>query len=199
MTNLLLAGALALTAAPADTIPKGFLLWEKAAAKKDDNPETNWTVNKRTTAKLTVNPCDKAKLASAGRVAARTIVYTSVPDFQRSEQVILYSTKDQAALALADLKAALRTCGSVKSEGSEYRYSGKVVTLGDEGLAVTGQNYAGRKPAIGGERAIVSRKGSALVVYSQAGEWGKPAAADFAAQTKDATKMLGKICAIASC
>ncbi|MFE3450966.1 hypothetical protein ACFXJ8_18770 [Nonomuraea sp. NPDC059194] len=199
MTTLLLAGALVLGAAPADTIPKGFLLWEKAAAKKDNDPETNWAVNRRATAKLTVNPCDKSALASAGRVAARTIVYTAVPDFQKSEQVILYATKDQATQALAELRAALRACGSIKTEGSEYRYSGKAVKLGDEGLAVTGQSYAGRKPAIGGERAIVSRRGTALVLYSQAGEWGKPAAADFAAQTKDAKKMLGKICAIASC
>ncbi|MFD1932003.1 MULTISPECIES: hypothetical protein [Nonomuraea] len=199
MTNLLLAGALALAAAPADTIPKGFLLWERAAAKKDDNPETNWAVNRRITARLTVNPCDKNALASAGRVAARTIVYTSVPDFQKSEQVILYSSGDQATQALAELKAALRTCASAKTGGFAYRYSAKPVTLGDEALAVTGQNYAGRKPAIGGERAIVSRKGNALILYSQAGEWGKPAKADFTAQTRDATTMLGKICAIASC
>ncbi|MGW5683118.1 hypothetical protein [Nonomuraea sp. NPDC003754] len=198
MTNFLLAGALALTAS-APTVPPGFLLWDKAATAKDNDPETNWAVSRRTTAKLTVNPCDKAALASAGRVAARTIIYTAVPDFQKSEQVILYSTKEQATQALADLRSAVRTCASAKSGQSDYRYSVKAVTLGDEGLAVTGQVYMGRKAAIGGERAIVARKGTALVLYSQAGEWGKPAAADFAAQTKDATKMLGKICTIASC
>ncbi|GAA2388445.1 hypothetical protein [Nonomuraea africana] len=199
MTNLLLAGALALTAAPATAIPKGFLLWEKAAATKDDNPETNWSVNRRTGARLTVNPCDKAALASAGRVAARTIVYTSVPDFQKSEQVILFSSADLATQAMAGLRAALRTCATIKSDGPDYRYSGRKAALGDDGLAVTGQSYDGRRAAIGGERAIVARRGNALVLYSQAGEWGKPAAADFAAQTKDAKKILGKICSIASC
>ncbi|GAA2667373.1 hypothetical protein [Nonomuraea recticatena] len=199
MTNLLLAGALALTATPSATIPQGFLLWEKAAATKDDNPETNWAVSGRTSARLTVNPCDKAKLASAGRVAARTIVYTSVPDFQRSEQVILFSSADLATQAMAGLRSALRTCATVKSQGPDYRYAGKKAALGDEGLAVTGQSYDGRRAAIGGERAIVTRRGNALVLYSQAGEWGKPAASDFAAQTKDARKMLAKICSIASC
>lgn len=205
--KILIAGVLAgatLTAAAAPAlavagIPKGFLLYEKAAAKKDDNPETNWEVDRRTTVRLIANPCGKADLGTAGRTAARTVIFTSVPDFQKSEQVILYSSAAAAAKAMADLRQAVTACPSVKSPGSAYRFSATGAALGDEGLALTGQIYQGRKAGIGGERAIVARRGSALLVYAQAGEWGKPAKADFTQQTKDAKKMIAKVCTVATC
>ncbi|MEU8246747.1 hypothetical protein [Nonomuraea sp. NPDC048916] len=175
-------------------VPNGFLLYEKAAAVKDDDPETSWAVSGRKTARLVVNPCDRAGLGQAGRVSAKTIVYTAVPDFSRSEQVILYRSATAARKAVKDLRKAVSTCRI-----SGYRYAGRTVGLGDEALAVTGQSYQGRHPAIGGERGIVARRANALVIYTQAGEWGKPAKADFARQTRDAKRMLGKICDIATC
>ncbi|MFI6322951.1 hypothetical protein ACIBG8_35850 [Nonomuraea sp. NPDC050556] len=186
--------ALASPAFAAAPVPKGFLLYEKDAAKKDANPETSWAVSAKVTAKLVVNPCDRAALGRAGRTAAKTITYTAVPDYSKSEQIILFTGDEAAARAFADLKAAVRKCSK-----PDYRYATRAVALGDEGQAITGQSYQGGKPAIGGERAIVVRRANALVVYTQAGEWGKPAAADFARQTKDATRMLAKICTVAAC
>ncbi|NRQ37149.1 hypothetical protein HII36_35735 [Nonomuraea sp. NN258] len=186
ISALLLAAALA--------IPGNFLLYEKDAAKKDDNPETTWTVSARKSAKLVVNPCDKAALGARGRTAAKTITYTAVPDFAKYEQVILYSSEGAAAAAMSDLRAALRACGT-----KGYRFKGAKALLGDDGLMVIGQTHQGAKPAIGGERAIVARRANALILYSQAGEWGKPAKADFKQQTGDAKRMLAKICDIAAC
>ncbi|WP_113699379.1 hypothetical protein [Nonomuraea lactucae] len=180
--------------AAATAIPNGFLLYEKAAAVKDDDPETTWTVNRKKSAGLVVNPCERPRLAQAGRTAARTVVHTAVPDFSKSEQVILYKSASAARKAVKDLRSATATC---RVRG--YRYGLRDVGLGDEALAVTGQVYHGRKPGFGGERGIVARRANALVIYTQAGEWGKPAKADFTRQTKDARRMLAKICDVAAC
>ncbi|GAA2209425.1 hypothetical protein GCM10009850_048830 [Nonomuraea monospora] len=184
----------ALMLAATVAIPNNFLLYEKEAAKKDDNPETSWTATGRRTAPLVVNPCQKAALGRTGRTQARTLTYTAVPDYSKSEQVVLYATPAAAAKALRDLEAAVRACGS-----AAYRYSAAAVALGDKGLMVTGQAYQGRKPAVGGERAIVTRRANALILYTVAGEWGKPAKADFKRQTSDTKRMLAKICTLADC
>ncbi|MEV0618669.1 hypothetical protein AB0I81_35460 [Nonomuraea sp. NPDC050404] len=187
MAAILLAAAVA--------IPGNFLLYEKEAAKKDKNPETSWSASGKRSARLVVNPCQKAGLGQKGRTGARTLIYTSVPDYAKSEQVVLYSSAAAAGRAMRDLEAAVRACGS-----TGYRYSAARTTgLGDRGLSVTGQAYQDGKPAIGGDRAIVARRANALILYNVSGEWGKPAKADFKRQTGDARRMLAKICTIADC
>jgi hypothetical protein len=186
ITALLLAASLA--------VPNNFLLYEKAAAKKDNDPETSWSASGKKTAALVVNPCQKAKLGQSGRKQARTLIYTAVPDYSKSEQVILYSSAAAAGKAARDLEAAARACGS-----QLYQYAVAPVSLGDQALKLTGQSYQDGKPAVGGERAVVVRRGNALILYTVSGEWGKPAKADFKQQTKDATKMLAKVCTIATC
>ncbi|WP_188187930.1 hypothetical protein [Nonomuraea sp. SYSU D8015] len=187
MIALLLAATIA--------IPNNFLLYEKDAAKKDDDPETNWSAGSKTSARLVVNPCQKAGLGQSGRKAARTLTYTAVPDYSKSEQVILYSSPAGAGKAMRDLEAAVRACGT-----KAYRYSAAVVDYGDKALKITGQAYQGRKAAVGGERALVTRRANALIVYTVGGEWGRPAAAsDFKQQIKDTRRMLAKVCTIADC
>ncbi|MFI7229980.1 hypothetical protein ACIBO5_42765 [Nonomuraea angiospora] len=175
-------------------VPNNFLLYEQAAATKDKNPETYWTASGKKSAALVVNPCQKARLAQSGRTQARTLVYTAVPDYSKSEQVILYASASAAGKALSDLGAAVRACSR-----PGYRYSAVAADLGDEGLKITGQAYQGKKPAVGGERAVVTRRGNALILYTVAGEWGKPAGADFKQQTTDTKRMLAKVCTIADC
>ncbi|MGW3345511.1 hypothetical protein ACWDA3_19540 [Nonomuraea rubra] len=184
----------ALMLAATVAIPNNFLLYEREAAKKDDNPETSWSATGKRTAPLVVNPCQQAKLGRAGRTQARTLTYTAVPDYSKSEQVVLYSSPAAAGKALRDLEAAVRACGR-----SGYRYSAAAIALGDKGLMVTGQAYQGGKPAVGGERAVVTRRANALILYTVGGEWGKPAKADFKRQTSDTKRMLAKICSLADC
>ena len=197
-TPALATPALATPALAVAGIPEGFLLRETAAAKKDNNPETNWAIDKATTAMLVANPCNAEGLGSAGRVAARTVTYTAVPDYQKTEQLILYSSATAAVQAMADLRQAAVTCRATKSAGSSYRYTARKVALGDDGLALTGQVYYGKKAGVGGDRDLVVRRGSALLVYAEAGEWGKPAKADFTRQTRDAKRMLAKVCQVAN-
>ncbi|GAA3237155.1 hypothetical protein GCM10020216_060220 [Nonomuraea helvata] len=184
----------ALLLAVAVAIPGNFLLYEQAAATKDKNPETSWTAGSKRTAALVVNPCEKAGLGQSGRTQARTLIYTAVPDYSKSEQVILYASAAAAGKALRDLGAAARSCSR-----SGYRYSAVTVDLGDQALKVTGQAYQGKKVGVGGERAIVTRRANALILYTVAGEWGKPRKDDFGQQTRDTKRMLAKICTIADC
>ncbi|MET7466301.1 hypothetical protein [Nonomuraea sp. NPDC005501] len=185
---------ISLVLAAAVSIPNGFLLSEKAAAVKDDDPETSWSVSARKTAPLVVDPCERPKLGRAGRVAAKTVVYTAVPDYSKSEQVVLYASEAAARKAMKDLRAAAVGCRT-----AGYRYAVAPLTLGDEAVTVSGQSYQGGKPAIGGERAVVARRANALLLYTRAGEWGRPAQADYREQAKDAQRMLLKICRIARC
>ncbi|MEV8637585.1 hypothetical protein AB0395_38675 [Streptosporangium sp. NPDC051023] len=187
-----------LAATSAEAIPEGFLLYEKAATKKDATGRGLWSVDRRKNAKLAVDPCHSGSLAVAGRIAARTVTYTAVSD-QRSEQVILYSSTRAAEQALAEVRKALARCPAIQTAQTAYRYSGVAVGLGDEGLVVTGQLYQGGKATLGGERVVLVRRGNALVVYARSGEWGAPDKADFAPQTKDAERMLAKICQVARC
>ncbi|MEV0385338.1 hypothetical protein [Nonomuraea sp. NPDC050643] len=184
----------ALLLAATVAIPTNFLLYEKAAATKDDNPETSWSAGSRKSAPLVVDPCQKGKAGQAGRTQARTLIYTSVPDYAKSEQVVLYASAAAAGKALRDVEAAVRSCGT-----KGYRYSAKALALGDRALSVTGQAYEGKKPAVGGDRAIVTRRANAVIIYAVSGEWGTPKAADFKQQTKDTKRMLAKVCTIADC
>ncbi|WP_433255260.1 hypothetical protein ACQPYK_14400 [Streptosporangium sp. CA-135522] len=199
----LVAGAV--VAAPgaavaASGVPKGFLLYEKAAAKKDNDPETNWKVSDSLKARLALDPCDRGAPGKAGRVAARTVTFTGVPDFMKVEQVLLYGSKADAERAMTQVRAALSACASRTDSGSSYRYASAPVTgLGDDALKVSGQVYYGRKAGIGGDRSVVVRKGSAVLIYLWAGEYAKPAKHDWDNQLRDAGKMAGKICTIAVC
>ncbi|MFC0864010.1 hypothetical protein ACFHYQ_17065 [Sphaerimonospora cavernae] len=197
------AFGMTLAAAPpamaAGHIPKGFLLYEKEAAKHHNDDEARWEVSQKTGARFAVNLCDKATLSRSGRVAARTATYTAVPGYARAEQVILYASPRAAEKAMRDLRAAVARCRSTRASGLTYRVTSAKAAIGDDALKITGQSYRGRKWAIGGERALVTRRANAVVVYNIGGETGKPARSDFTRQLRDARTMLGKICRIADC
>ena len=160
--TVLTAGAAATTPVAAATaaIPKGFLLYEKDAAKKDNDPETNWKVTNSPKARLAVNPCDRSTLAATGRVAARTVTFVGVPDFMKVEQVILYDSRAAAVGAVAKVRAALVACRSKTDSGSTYRYtSWSLAGLGDEALRISGQVYYGGKAGVGGEPQRAGQEG----------------------------------------
>ncbi|GAA3010824.1 hypothetical protein [Streptosporangium longisporum] len=181
-------------------IPKGFLLYEKDAAKKDDDPETTWKVSGSVRTRLAVNPCDRSTLARTGRLAARTVTYTAVPDFMKVEQVVLYRSPADAARAVSQVRAALVACRSDTQSGSTYRYAhARQAGLGDEALRVSGQVYYRGKAGVGGDRSVLVRKGSAVLIYQWAGEYSKPAAGDWTVQLRDARRMTAKVCAVAVC
>lgn len=197
---LVCAALVAGTAAAAPGVPKGFLLYEKDAAKKDNDPETNWTVSDSVKTRLAVDPCGRSGVGGAGRTAVRTVTFTGVPDFMKVEQVLLYGSRATAERAMAQLRAALTACGSRTDAGSSYRYvSAPVTGLGDDALKVSGQVYYGRKAGVGGERSVVVRRANAVLVYLWAGEYDRPAKRDWAGQFRDARGMTAKVCNVAAC
>ena len=109
-------------AATAPALPKGFLLYEKAAAKKDNDPETSWKASNSPKTSLAVNPCGRAAAGGTGRAAARTVTFIGVPDFMKVEQVILYDSGTAAKKAVTQVRAALSACRSRTESGSSYRY-----------------------------------------------------------------------------
>ncbi|MEU0520198.1 hypothetical protein [Streptosporangium sp. NPDC006007] len=197
---LVCAALVAGTAAAAPGVPKGFLLYEKDAAKKDNDPETNWTVSDSVKTRLAVDPCDRSGVGGAGRTAVRTVTFTGVPDFMKVEQVLLYGSRATAERAMAQLRAALTACGSRTDAGSAYRYvSAQVTGLGDDALKVSGQVYYGGKTGVGGERSVVVRRANAVLVYLWAGEYARPVKRDWAVQFRDARRMTAGVCSVAAC
>ncbi|GII90643.1 hypothetical protein [Sinosporangium siamense] len=195
VAGMLFAAAAASPAAAsaAGAIPKGFLLYEqKAVTQGKKDPEHQWSISNKLTARFGVNPCSKSGLAIADRQVARTINYAGVPDFKRVEQVIVYADSDAAASAVNEVRAALRKCRSIA--GGSYRYSQAPVKVGDEAVRVIGHSYQKGKAQLLGERAVVARRGNAVFVYSEAGEWGKPALSHFKSVLADAKKMSAKVC-----
>ncbi|MEV2269984.1 hypothetical protein [Nonomuraea africana] len=68
-----------------------------------------------------------------------------------------------------------------------------VVKLGDEALTVSAQNVS--KQSLGGaERAVVVRKGSAVLVYSEFTAYGKIGKHDFTRLLADARAMAARLC-----
>ncbi|MFF5204766.1 hypothetical protein [Streptosporangium sp. NPDC000396] len=197
---LVCAALVAGTAAAAPGIPKGFLLYEKDAAKKDSDPETNWKVSDSLKTRFALDPCRRGAVGKTGRVAVRTVTFTGVPDFMRVEQVLLYGSEADAERAMTQVRSALSACGSKADAGSSYRYaSAAVAGLGDEALKVSGQVYYGKKAGIGGDRSVVVRRANAVLVYMLAGEYAKPAKSDWTGQLRDAARMSAKICGVATC
>ncbi|MEV7011079.1 hypothetical protein [Streptosporangium sp. NPDC051022] len=197
---LVCAALVAGTAAAAPGIPRGFLLYEKAAAVKDDDPQTSWRVSDSPRSPFAVDPCGRGAVGKAGRTAVRTVTFTGVPDFMKVEQVLLYGSRADAGRAMTQLRGGLSACRSRKDSASGYRYTSAPVTgLGDDALRVSGQVYYGGKAGVGGERGVVVRRGNAVLIYLRAGEYGRPAGRDWADQLRDATAMTGRICGIATC
>lgn len=65
--------------------------------------------------------------------------------------------------------------------------------LGDEALTVSAQNVS--KQSLGGaERAVVVRKGSAVLVYSEFTAYGKIGKHDFTRLLADARAMAARLC-----
>lgn len=188
-------GTCATVSTAATAVPDGFLLYERAAIEG----KGLWSINKQKGARLAINPCLNDKLGTKGRTAARTILYHRPPSDRRAEQVILYSSAKEASAALGELKNDLPRCPPFQSGPLVFRYFGQALRLGDEGLAVTGQLYDHGKAKVGGDRAVLTRRGNAVIVYARAGTFGAPKEADFAQQKKDAGTMLAKICRIANC
>ncbi|MEU8382510.1 hypothetical protein [Streptosporangium sp. NPDC048865] len=186
------------TEGAAARIPKNFLLHEPQARRPVRHPgEEEWTISDRPGGHLGVNPCGLRRPADRDRAAMRTVDYRA-PEHHSGEQLVIYRSTAAAHGAVAGLLGQVGRCARVTSEGTVTKTWAAPVRIGDHAVRITVQSYdaEGVSPAIGGQRAVVVRKGRAVAIYSLAGEYGRVRASDFTRQLKDAGRMAAKVCSL---
>ncbi|GAA4231743.1 hypothetical protein FHR32_004127 [Streptosporangium album] len=177
-------------------IPKGFLLTERAAAAGPVmEDEEWWKISNSLSRQLELNPCDTKGKPRDGRVAMRTITYSSSAPSGSSEQLVLYRNTESAQAAFRKLRADLTRCPkqatTKRSTSSRFGYVGKPLRVGDEALSVAGYSYKkGKREGEAAEMGVVARRGTALILYTDAGN-GLRESKKIVGQAK---KMAKKVC-----
>ncbi|MER7362927.1 hypothetical protein [Nonomuraea wenchangensis] len=177
-------------------IPKNFLLTERAAAKGAVvEGEEWWEISDSLSRQLEFNPCRSKAKPRDGRVAMRTITFTTSAPSGTSEQLVLYRNAAAAQSAFRKLRADLARCSKpavVKRDRSGY--VGKPLQVGDEALSVTGYEYAanGRRLSQSDDLAVVGRQGAALFLYTAIAR-GSGAKKEITGQAR---KMARKVCGL---
>ncbi|MFF5206371.1 hypothetical protein [Streptosporangium sp. NPDC000396] len=190
-------------------IPKGFLLTEAEATKPltdDQAAEEWWTVSDKLARPLELNPCGSKKKPHDGRIAMRTIIGKTTGPSYVSEQVVLYPSVKNAGAVFRKLRADVKRCAKAKAPqaatvaGDFHRYIGKKARIGDEALLAEGNSYErgqeeplkGELYSPSGERYVVARRGSALILYTADSNWaGEDTSRILIGRAK---KMAKKIC-----
>ncbi|MEU6727327.1 hypothetical protein ABZ917_26805 [Nonomuraea wenchangensis] len=182
--------------ATATRIPRNFLLTEPAAAKGPVvEDEEWWKISDSLSRQLEFNPCRSKGKPRDGRVAMRTITYTSSAPSGSSEQLVLYRNAGAAQAAFRKLRADLARCSKpavVKRDRSGY--VGRPLRVGDEALSVTGYEYAasGRRLSESDDLAVIGRRGAALFLYTAIAQ-GSGAKKEITGQAR---KMATKVCSL---
>ncbi|GAA2910078.1 hypothetical protein GCM10010517_76550 [Streptosporangium fragile] len=189
--------ALAETGQATGQIPKNFLLYE-SEARKPVNPSSGekWTISNKLGATLAFNPCLLNRPSDSGRVSTRTIDY-QFSEVHRAEQLVLYRSAGAARSAMADLLAQVNRCKTDRSGSLVFKASAQAVGIGDQAARLTIQAYDKKgRPTVGGQRAVVVRKGSALAIYLHGAEYHSVKSDHFSEQLGDARRMAGKVCSL---
>ncbi|MEZ7127796.1 hypothetical protein ACBR40_20940 [Nonomuraea sp. AD125B] len=200
MTAALAIGSLLAGTSPAHAtaprIPRNFLLTEPAAVKGPVvEDEEWWEMSDSLSRQLEFNPCRSKGKPRDGRVAMRTITYSTSAPSGTSEQLVLYRNPRAAQDAFRKLRADLARCskpGVVKRD--RFGYVGKPLRVGDEGLSVAGHEYAasGRRLSQSDDLAVIGRRGAALFLYT-ANARGSGAKKEITGQAR---KMAKKVCGL---
>ncbi|MBB2912249.1 hypothetical protein FHS43_003529 [Streptosporangium becharense] len=189
--------ALAETGQTSGQIPRGFLLYEAEARKPvDPSLGEKWTISNKLSSNLAFNPCTLNSPSDGGRVSARTIEY-SFSEVHRAEQLVLYRTAGAARSAMSGLLAQVNRCKVDKSGSLVFKASAQAVGIGDQAARLTIQAYdKNGRPVVGGQRAVVVRKGRALALYLHGAEYHSVKSDHFSEQLVDARRMAGKVCSL---
>ncbi|MER6945770.1 hypothetical protein ABT294_17225 [Nonomuraea sp. NPDC000554] len=198
MTGLLAAGVsvlfLAAPAAAAAGLPKGFLKYESEQARKPfGEAEISWRVSDKRTEVAALELCAGDELLSQAK-SLRSVFADGDADYHYREQVAVFADEKAAAGAMAKLRKAVKGCAKVVIFGGTAAYRGAKLPLGDEALQVSRYNLESKSAY--GERSVVARRGSAVIVYAEVALYAskKPKASDFRSQVRDAKAMAVKVC-----
>lgn len=196
--SLLVAGALlagvagapaALAQAPA--IPKGFLLYEKQAARDAEH----WYVSEDDQSEVWNIQCAPALLT--GWKARRDAVYDTHigggerTNRQRGEQVFVFGGTRGAQKMMSRMRGLLRDCGRTAKV--------RVPRIGDEALAASRTIKATKAtPFPQTQRFVAVRRGAAVALYWDMHNDAKPLRS-LARHEADARRMAAKLCRIGGC
>ncbi|MET8984474.1 hypothetical protein ABZW49_03390 [Nonomuraea wenchangensis] len=182
--------------ATATRIPRNFLLTEPEAAKGPVvEGEEWWEVSDSLSRQLEFNPCRSKGKPRDGRVAMRTITYSTSAPSGTSEQLVLYGNAGAAQAAFRKLRADLARCSKPAAvRRDRFGYVGKPLRVGDEALSVAGYEYAasGRRLSQSDDLAVIGRRGAALFLYTAIAR-GSGAQKEITGQAR---KMAKKVCGL---
>jgi hypothetical protein len=166
-------------------LPKGVLFMEShPPAKAWEKYYTSDSTRKP----LQLNPCHRKKTWDEGRVAARTMLYTS-ENLMKEEQLVVYKDAAQAKKAMRGLRAELARCADVGKGWHRYRWFAKPAKAGDEALRAGGLYFEDSV------RVIAMRRGAALYVVGESGRISRSLPpAHFRGLIGQAEKMADKVC-----
>ncbi|MEU6717346.1 hypothetical protein ABZ897_38275 [Nonomuraea sp. NPDC046802] len=194
-TALVIGSTLSGTAvaqADAAKIPKGFLLTERAAKGPVMEDEEWWEISNSLSRPLELNPCGRKGKPRDGRVAMRTIGYSTSAPSGRAEQLVLYRNASSARAAFRKLRADLARCRERITAKRKHGYTAKPLRAGDEGLFATGVYYTkGKRPTESDVLGVAARRGAALFFYTDIG-WPYPSTRKKI--VRQAQKMAKKVC-----
>ncbi|MER6004898.1 hypothetical protein ABT120_40550 [Nonomuraea angiospora] len=169
-------------------LPKGTLFMEShPPAMSGEAYEKSDSTGKA----LRLDPCDTGKAWDTGRVAVRTMVYTSDDDMDmKDEQLVLYKNVAYAERAMRQLRTRLARCAVVdKGYLRRSRLFTKPATAGDEALR------AGRVNHETSFRYVAMRRGSTLYIVGETGRVSKSLPLkDFRGLVGEARKMAVRVC-----
>ncbi|MEU8250504.1 hypothetical protein [Nonomuraea sp. NPDC048916] len=140
-------------------LPKGMLFMESHPPAK---AWETYTTSDSTKRQIQLNPCFRKKAWDGGRIAARTLGYSS-EDRMKYEQLVVYKDVRHAKKAMRGLRAELARCADVGKGYHRYRYFTKPLAVGDEGLRAGGRFFEN------GEHAVVVRRGATVYVVGESG------------------------------
>jgi hypothetical protein len=179
------ATAPAFAAAPRE-VPKGFLKYEH---KKAQDKYMSWEVSDKAQPLALLTDCPAKRPSVQKAEDSRTVNASGDSDYRYAEQVVIMPSPAAAQQVMRGLRTGAASCAT-KRLAVKTASAGK---LGDEAFTFSAQNVS--KHSLGGaERAVVVRKGSAVLVYSEFTAYGKIGKHDFTQPLADARAMAPRLC-----
>ncbi|MEU4542005.1 hypothetical protein [Nonomuraea dietziae] len=175
----------AFAAAPRE-IPVGFLKYE---SKKAQEKNFSWEVSDKARPLALLSDCPSKRPSVRKAEDSRTVSASGDSDYRYVEQLVILPSPAAAQQVMKGLKAGAASCATKKLAVRTT----PVAKLGDEAFTFSAQNVT--KDSLGGaERAVVVRKGSSVLVYSQFVAYGEVGKHDFKLLLTDASAMAPRLC-----
>ncbi|MGV9776012.1 hypothetical protein [Streptosporangium sp. NPDC003464] len=185
---LLLCGAAAAPASASSTreIPKGFLKYEHKEAR---DKVFNWKVSDRAQPLALLTDCPGKRPSVRKAEDSRTVTARGDSDYRYAEQLVVMPSPEAAQQVMKGVRAGAASCATKKLAVKTR----SIAKLGDEAFTFSAQDVTA--DSLGGaERAVVVRRGSSVLLYSEFTAYGKVGKHDFGGLLADAGAVTPRLC-----